>query len=324
MPARGDAPDRLVIGTRGSPLALTQSGMIRDALAACNPGVAVEIEIIKTTGDRQQEWTAPPSGPQAGGGKGIFVKEIEDAMLEGRVDLAVHSMKDLPAEIPEGLRIAAVPRREDPRDVLVARGGTSLMDLAAGARVGTGSPRRVSQIRNVRRDLVFLPIRGNVDTRLRKVREGTLDAVVLAAAGLRRLGLLDPAWPLLPEEVCLPAVGQGALAIEAREGDARVLSALEPLHDAATAACVAAERAFLAALGGGCQIPVAALATIVAGGDAVALRGAVCDPEGVRLIRVAATGPWSDAGSAGREAAEEAIRRGASEILSSFGRASGG
>lgn len=305
----------LRIGSRGSPLALTQTGIVRDAIAAANPGLAVEIEIIRTTGDRQQEWAAPPSDPQAGAGKGIFVKEIEEALLERRVDVAVHSLKDLPTDVTEGLVIAATPRREDPRDVLIARDRLTLLTLPSGARVGTGSPRRISQLRLVRPDLAFVPIRGNVDSRLRKVREGDLDAVVLAAAGLRRLGLLDPTWAPLPSDLCLPAVAQGALAIQARAGDERVRAILEPIHDAETAACVEAERAFLAGLGGGCQVPVAALAVIE--GGTLRLSGVVCDPEGTRIIRVRSEGAPADASKIGREAAGSAIAGGAAELIGS-------
>jgi hydroxymethylbilane synthase len=287
--------------------------MVREAIVASNPGLDVDVEIIRTTGDRQQEWASPPAGPQAGGGKGIFVKEIEEALLSGRVDLAVHSMKDLPAETSPGLRIAAVPAREDPRDVLVARDGLRLRTLPEGARVGTGSPRRVAQLRNARRDLEFVPLRGNVDTRLRKVREGALDAAVLAAAGLRRLGLLEAGWEILDGAICLPAVGQGALAVQAREDDGGVLAALAALHDPATAACVEAERAFLAALGGGCQVPVAALALLE--GGTIHLEGAVGDPGGARLVRVSASGPAGAPVAVGEAAAAGALARGAGEIL---------
>ncbi len=307
------AEGRLLIGSRGSPLALRQSGLIRDALAAANPGLTVEVEIIKTTGDRQQEWALPAPGIPPESAKGIFVKEIEEALLARRVDAAVHSLKDLPTELAPWLRIAAIPAREDPRDVLVARDGSGFGGLPAGARVGTGSPRRAAQLRHRRRDLVFVPIRGNVDTRLRKVREGILDAVVLAAAGLRRLGLMEASFEPLPPDLCLPAVGQGAIAVQTRDESDWVTEAIELLHDPVTAACVSAERAFLAALGGGCQVPVAALATFQ--GDVLALKGVVCDPEGERLIRVEASGPLDDAESVGREAARHAIEQGAKEIL---------
>lgn len=306
------APRLLRLGSRGSPLALTQTGLFRDALQAANPGLEVEIEIIKTTGDRQQEWATPPAVADRTG-KGIFVKEIEDALLDGRVDAAVHSLKDLPTEIPAGLRIAAIPNREDPRDVLVAREGLRFETLPEGARVGTGSPRRMSQLRHHRRDLVFVPIRGNVETRLRKVEDGQLDAVVLAAAGLRRLGLMEERWELLESDLCLPAVGQGALAIEARDEQGFVVEALRRLHDDSTAACVDAERAFLSGLGGGCQVPVAALAEIV--GSAIHFRGVVCDPEGERLIRVEAIGAVDRASAIGEGAARDAIAEGAQAIL---------
>ncbi|HZE89634.1 MAG TPA: hydroxymethylbilane synthase, partial [Verrucomicrobiae bacterium] len=250
----------LVIGSRGSPLALRQSGMMRDAIAAHNPGLKVEIAVIRTTGDRQQEWTAPPTAQTAG--KGIFVKEIEEALAAGRIDAAIHSMKDLPTEMPAGLCIAAIPEREDPRDVLAARSPAEFDALPMGARIGTGSPRRVSQLRHRRGDLSYVPLRGNVDTRLRRMREGDVDAVILAAAGLNRLGLMQPDFTFLPPGICLPAVGQGALAIETRDEEGWVRSAVRTLHHPATAAAVVAERAFLSKLGGGCQVPVAAHATI--------------------------------------------------------------
>jgi hydroxymethylbilane synthase len=322
MPSATSASRTLVLGSRGSSLALRQTGMVRDDIASSNPGLRVEIEIIRTTGDRQQEWAAPSLNPQAGGGKGIFVKEIEDALIAGRVDGAVHSLKDLPTEIPPGLKLAAIPLREDPRDVLASRGGFDFASLPPGSRVGTGSLRRVSQLRHSRGDLVFVPIRGNVDTRLRKMREGDLDAVVLAAAGLRRLGLMQASFSCLPPSLCLPAVGQGALAIETRDEEGWVSSSVGMLHDPITAACVTAERAFLAGLGGGCQVPVAALATIE--GDRLSLAGVVCDPEGETLIRVESSGAMRSASAVGEEASREAIERGAAEILAAVARAAGG
>ena len=309
--------DRLIrVGSRGSALALRQCGMVCGAIMAANPGVAVRIDVIKTAGDRQQEWAAAPAALGPAGGKGIFVKEIEDALLERRIDAAVHSMKDMPSEIPEGLRIACVPRREDPRDVLVAGGGLTFETLPAGAKVGTGSPRRIAQLRHHRPDLVFVPIRGNVETRLRKMREGSLDAVVLAAAGLNRLGLMEAGWQPLDGSLSLPAVGQGALAIEARDEEDWILGALAKLHHPPTAACVAAERAFLAALGGGCQIPVAALA-LLDGGE-ILLQGVVSDPEGARLLRVEAVALEERPEDAGAEAARKAIALGAWEILAAI------
>ncbi len=206
--------------------------------------------------------------------------------------------------------------------MLAARGGFDFASLPPGSRVGTGSLRRVSQLRRGRRDLVFVPIRGNVDTRLRKMREGDLDAVVLAAAGLRRLGLMQESFSLLAPSLCLPAVGQGALAIETRDDEGWVSRAVGVLHDPITAACVAAERAFLAGLGGGCQIPVAALASIE--GERISITGVVCDPEGETLIRVEATGAIGAAASVGAEAARSAVEKGAAEILAAVERAAGG
>jgi len=292
--------------------------MVRDEIAARNPGLTVEIQIIKTTGDRRQEWA---HAGQAGDGKGIFVKEIDDALVEGRVDAAVHSLKDLPTEIAPGLLIAAIPLREDPRDVVASPAGLSFEALPSGSRVGTGSPRRVSQLRHARRDLIFVAIRGNVETRLRKMRQGDLDAVVLAAAGLKRLGLMDRTCSLLPVKLCLPAVGQGALAIEARDEEGWVRTALAHLHDPPTAACVTAERAFLRALGGGCQLPIAALATLE--GETVTLRGVVCDPEGEVVIRVEASRRVGEAAALGAEAASRAIDAGAAELLASVEKPAG-
>ena len=303
----------LRLGSRGSLLALTQSRQVAAALEGAHPGLKVELEVIRTTGDRQQGWVETPAALGASGGKGIFVKEIEEALLEGRIDAAVHSMKDMPTEIPAGLGVVCVPKRQDPRDVLVARGGGGLAELPEGARVGTGSPRRISQLRHARRDLRFVPIRGNVDTRLRKVSAGEVDAVVLAAAGLARLGMTGTgAVPLAPE-LCLPAPGQGALAIEARRADDAVLALLADLHDGETAVCVEAERAFLEELGGGCLVPAAALAALE--GARLTLRAVVADPDGRRLVRVSVEGGKQEAGALGREAARRLGAEGGAAIL---------
>lgn len=316
MSAEPSQGGTLRLASRGSPLALAQSRMVAAALERACPGMRVHFEVIRTAGDRQQAWMAVPADLGAAGGKGLFVKDIEDALLEGRVDAAVHSMKDMPTDLPEGAGIVAVPAREDPRDVLVARGGLSFEQLPRGARLGTGSPRRIAQLRHVRPDLVFVPIRGNVETRLRKLDAGDFEGVVLAAAGLNRLGLGGVGRAVLSPDICLPAPGQGALAIEARLGEGWILDALRTLHDPETACCVEAERAFLGALGGGCLVPAAALAET--SGPTLRLRVAVADPEGRRVVRAEVAGHRDEAQGLGIEAAELAASQGAAEILSSL------
>jgi hydroxymethylbilane synthase len=292
----------LTIGSRGSQLALWQAHWVRDRLAEL--GEAAAIEIIKTSGDRIAD--APLA---AIGGKGLFTKEIEDALVEGRIDLAVHSLKDLPTELPAGLGIAAVPPREDVRDAMV---GGRLADLPHGARVGTSSLRRTAQLRAARPDLTIEPVRGNLDTRLRKLAQGQYDALALAAAGLRRLGWEDRIAELLPFEVMCPAVGQGALAIETRDaGEAVEICAR--LNDLETRLAVETERAVLRALGGGCQVPIGAHAAVEGGG--LRLLGVVASPDGVRLIRREAAGPAGDAASLAQTLAEELVAAGAGEIL---------
>jgi hydroxymethylbilane synthase len=292
----------LVIASRGSQLALWQAHWVERQLAAL--GCASRIDIIKTTGDKITDVPLAQVG-----GKGLFTKEIEDALLAGRADLAVHSLKDLPTELPAGLVLAATPAREDPRDALV---GKRLADLPASARVGTSSLRRAAQLRSVRPDLRIEPVRGNLDTRLRKLDEGRYDAIVLAAAGLKRLGWEDRiAEVLLPEIMC-PAVGQGALAIET--GNAGLL-ACRQLNDPATESAVTAERALLAALGGGCQVPVGAYATVT--GDRLSLQAVVVSPDGVHLVRDRCEGPAADAVRIGRELGEALLAAGADSILES-------
>ena len=238
----------LRLGTRGSLLARTQSQQVADALTAAT-GVPVELVIIKTTGDRVQDRPL-----QQVGGKGLFTKEIEDALIDGRVDFAVHSMKDMPTDNPPELEIASVPERVDPRDVLVGR---ALSELPAGAVVGTGSVRRQLQLRALRPDLVLKGIRGNVDTRIAKQREGQYDAIVLAAAGMTRLGKQDEITDALSVQDMVPAVGQGALALQCRRDDGRTKALLDAVHHERTAICVTAERAFLEAVSGGCSAPAA-------------------------------------------------------------------
>jgi len=266
-------------------LALAQCRAFVARLRAAHPGLEAEELQVVTTGDRIQDRPLSEVG-----GKGLFVKEIEEALLELRADFAVHSIKDVPGTLPEGLVIACVPAREDARDVLVAPRHGSLAALPPGARVGTSSLRRAVALRRARPDLVTVPMRGNVDTRLRKVDAGECDAIVLARAGLVRLGLADRATESLEPEVSLPAVGQGALGIECRAGDAATLAALAPLHDAATATCVAAERGVMVALEGDCKTPLGAYALRT--GDVMHLRAFIAEPDGGRLRTGERRVPW--------------------------------
>jgi len=295
------------IGTRGSKLALAQAQWVKARLEEKYPGLDVRTVIIKTSGDR---FLHTPI--QAIGGKGIFVKEIEEALLREEIDLAVHSLKDLPTEIPSGLAIAAIPEREDSRDVVVSRGRQALKDLPRGSKIGTGSLRRRAQLLNFRPDLVVVPIRGNVDTRLSKLDRREIDALVMAAAGLIRLGCADRIGEFLGPEICLGAVAQGALGLETRDVDAAA-DLVVFMHHTATAVEVAAERAFLRRLGGGCQIPVGARAS-VAGPD-LEMTGVVADPDGRKLFRGQIKGPAQDGEKLGQELAERLLREGAEEVL---------
>jgi len=293
------------IGSRGSALALAQANWVKRKLD--ETGLNADVIVIKTSGDRFFDRTI-----QSLGGKGIFTKEIEDALLEREIDLAVHSMKDLPTELPEGLTIAAVPEREDPRDVLVSRNDIPLQDLPKGAQLATGSLRRKAQILNYRSDLSVVPIRGNVDTRLQKLMEEKLDAIVLAAAGLKRLGQQDRITEYMPPDICLSAVAQGALAIETRD-DEPSRQAVAFMHHNPSFLEVTAERAFLRKLGGGCHLPVAARALI--DGELVNLAGMVADTDGRRVCRGRIAGPTAQAAALGTELAERLIRDGAGEML---------
>ena len=295
---------KLVIGSRGSQLALWQAHWVSSQLKEL--GHEVEIEIIRTTGDKVTDVPLAKVG-----GKGLFTKEIEDALLEGRVDLAVHSLKDLPTVLPEGLALAAVPPRELPLDALVGR---RLDELPMGARVGTSSLRRSAQLKRLRPDLRIESVRGNLDTRLRKLDEGQFDAILLAAAGLRRLGWENRITELLdPRRMC-PAVGQGALGIETRESGA-AREAVAELDDASTRAAVAAERAVLAGLGGGCQVPIGAYATVDSG--TLELRSVVVDPDGRTLVEDKCSGPAARAAEMGTAAARRLLEGGARQILAS-------
>jgi len=294
---------KLRLGTRGSALAKTQSELVADWLRA--RGSDVETILIRTTGDRLSELEQPIEG------KGIFTKELDEALLDGRIDLAVHSMKDLPSEIPAGLEIAAVPEREDPRDVLVARGGLSLSALPSGALVGTGSPRRAGQIRALRPDLACAEARGNVDTRLRKLHEGAWDAIVLARAGLRRLGRDAEATQVLEVDEMIPAVAQGALALTTRRGEP--LEPIRALDHAATRTAVRCERRILRDLEGGCRAPVAAYAAI--DGETLRIAAAVMSLDGTTVIRVDRDGPADEPEAVGAEVARGLLARGAAALV---------
>jgi hydroxymethylbilane synthase len=287
-------PRTLVIGSRGSALALWQSRAVAAQLEREHPGLSCRIEIIKTTGDVMRD-----ASLVAIAGKGVFTKEIEDAMLDGRVDVAVHSLKDLPTTLPDGLALAAITEREDPRDALIARPGiASADDLPLGARVGTSSPRRRVQLLAWRPDLELVELRGNVDTRIRKIETDGLDAIVLACAGLRRLGLADRITTPLATSVVLPAVGQGALGIETREDDRTTRDIVGVLDHRDTAAACRAERTFLAALGGGCAVPIAAFGTV--DGSALRLEAAIGSLESLDVERRALEGDAADPESIGR------------------------
>ncbi len=297
------------IGSRGSLLALWQAEHIAGLLRG--QGHEVEIEIIKTTGDRLQEVTFAQVGS-----KGMFTKEIEDALAAGRVDLAVHSLKDLPTELPEGFMLGATPKRVDPRDVFVSREYASFDELPAGAKVGTSSLRRRAQLRHRRPDLEFVEFRGNVDTRLRKLAEGRADAIILAAAGLDRLEKTEWVRERLEPEVVCPAAGQGALGIEIRAHDARMSDVVGFLDDAATRFAVTAERVALAALGGGCQVPIGVHCRATVGGMFEIL-GVVADPEGGRVVRSMSVG--ENAVALGQGLAKHLLELGAAELFEGIG-----
>jgi hydroxymethylbilane synthase len=293
----------LRIGSRASRLAQWQAEWVERKLDCCTALVWV-----KSTGDQDRTTDLTQFG-----GTGIFTAELHKALQADRVDCAVHSLKDLPAAEEAGISLACVPRREDTRDALIARDGLTLDDLPEGARVGTGSPRRVAQLKRHRPDLVFEAIRGNVDTRIAKVHEGPLDAVVLALAGLRRLGREGDITQLLPLDVCVPAAGQGALGITIREGDARAAECLSALRDVRASACTAAERAVLQALGAGCHTPVGAHATIEDGHIRLHVR--LCSLDGRECLETHADGALAEAAQIGRWAAEELRAQGADRIL---------
>jgi hydroxymethylbilane synthase len=301
----------LVIGSRGSKLALWQAEQARERLRLLNPGLDVRIEIIKTTGDVKDD---PLS---VIGGKGVFTKELEDALLDGRIDIAVHSLKDLPTILPDGLSITAICEREDARDALVLRAGSSengsLLHLPHGAVVGTSSQRRLAQLKALRGDVVVRDLRGNVDTRIRKLDEGQYDAVILASAGLVRLGLQERISARIAVSEMLPAVGQGAIAIETRSDNELAVQSASPLDHRETRVACLAERAFLRGLGGGCQFPIAAHAVLDDG--SLKLDGLVARPDGSQILRDSLSGPANEAEELGAALASQLIQRGANTLL---------
>jgi len=285
------------IGTRGSLLALRQSEWVSEELRRACPDLTISLVRIRTKGDRFRDAPFLELGE-----KGLFVKEIEESLLAGDVDLAVHSMKDLPTELPPGLCLGAITPREDPRDCLLSREGLSLEELPLGAVVGTSSLRRGAQLKNFRPDLQIKPVRGNLDTRIRKLSTGAWDAILLAAAGLHRLGLQDLVAQYISLEICLPAAGQGALGLELKEGNRDLRTAIQVLNDEESASATLAERAFLRRLGGGCQVPIGVLGAVRSG--KLHLQGMICTPDGKRVIRGDLDGPLEAAEGLGEGLAD--------------------
>ena len=296
------------IGTRGSKLALWQANFVKDKILNHFPNLEVEIITIKTTGDMIVDRPLSMVG-----GKGLFVKEIERALFESSIDIAVHSMKDMPGDLPDGLVIGAVPERENPFDVLISNNNLSLEDLPKGARIGTSSLRRASQIKHARPDIETASIRGNLDTRLKKLATGEFDATLLAAAGLIRLGMKRVITQYFDEDIMLPAVGQGALCIESRQNDTEIIPVLEILNHCETSTVVSGERAFLKRLEGSCHIPVACFGRLE--NDQVILTGLVASEKGDIIIKERVTGPREIVENAGIELAERLLSRGADKIL---------
>jgi hydroxymethylbilane synthase len=301
-------PYELKIGTRGSQLALFQANWVKDQLGQTHPDLKVTLIKIKTTGDKIQD--APLAKI---GGKGLFVKEIEEALIQKRIDLAVHSIKDVPTEFPQGLHLSFITQREDPRDVFISRNRKTLKDLPQNAKIGTSSLRRQAQLLHFRSDLELIPLRGNLDTRLKKLKTMNLDGIVLALAGVKRLGLEERITEIIPTDISLPAIGQGALGIETRLNDKMVEEQIQFLNDKDSWIAVSAERAFLKKLEGGCQVPIAAFARAV--GTTLQIDGLVGTIDGKRLIRHRMEGPIEKAESLGIELAEILLGKGAKEIL---------
>jgi hydroxymethylbilane synthase len=304
----------LRLGTRKSALAQAQSNWVAERLRAAFPDLRVDLVLITTTGDRTSSSPTVPTGNDTRGGlKALFTKEIEEALLDNKIDLAVHSMKDLAAELPLGLSIGAVPEREDPRDVWISKTNVPFTKLPKGSQVGTGAVRRQAQLKHIRPDLQIVPLRGNVDTRLRKLAEGELDGIVLAAAGLKRLGRATEATEILSPELLVPAVGQGFLAIEIRERDANVIDYLKVLDHMASHQAALAERAFLKTLGGSCQTPIAAFAST--DNSTLEMTGLVAALDGTTIIRDRENGLVRDAVAIGERLAEKLLASGADQLL---------
>lgn len=300
----------IIVGTRDSALAMWQTNWVVDTLSKLNPDYTFRVVSMKTQGDKILDVALAKIGD-----KGLFTKELETAMLAGEIDLAVHSMKDLPTVLPEGLTIGAMCERVDPRDVVISRNGVPLAELPQGALIGTSSLRRCAQLLNFRPDLKLEPLRGNLNTRMAKLERNNLDAIILAAAGVERLGWGDRITERLSTEVCLPAVGQGSIGIEIREDDQEVLAVVQKINHAPSRAAITAERALLKRLEGGCQIPIGALGTV--DGDHLTLRGVVAGLDGQELIRDQISGSIQEAAALGEKLAERLVEMGADRILRS-------
>lgn len=296
------------IGTRGSKLAMAQTNSVLESIKKAAPDITTEICVIKTSGDIMQDVSLLQIG-----GQGVFVKEIEEALLSGSIDLAVHSMKDVPGEIPDGLTFAAILPREDVRDILVSRGNIKMEFMPKGAKIGTGSLRRGAQIKAMLPDVTIVPLRGNIDTRLRKIETENLTGVILAAAGMKRLGYMEKIAQYLPIELMLPAVGQGALGLQIRKADSELANVLAKLNHAATAAEVTAERSYLRALGGGCRLPIAALGKLA--GKDLSLEGLVAAPNGAIICRDKVRGEIAEAEELGKRLAEMIMEKGGKKLL---------
>ncbi|MCG9127168.1 hydroxymethylbilane synthase [Candidatus Poribacteria bacterium] len=298
----------ITIGTRGSQLALWQSQFIKKKINNLYPKIDINLKIIKTKGDKIQDRSL------VGLGKGIFTKEIEIGLINREIDLAVHSLKDLPTQMPKGLCITAIPQREDPRDILISDNNHQLDKLATGAKIGTSSPRRKAQLLYSRADLEIVDIRGNVDTRINKLNTTDIDAIILAAAGVKRLEKQDLITQYFDTNLIVPAVGQGALAIQVREDNADIINMLHPINDPETSAEISAERTVLEALSGGCQLPLGAYAKYI--DDNLQLIACVCHPEGSQRIVEESSGKLEDASDIGKIVADKLLRKGADKLIS--------
>ncbi|CAN2042338.1 hydroxymethylbilane synthase [Candidatus Magnetomoraceae bacterium gMMP-15] len=296
------------IGTRGSALALWQAKWVKSAILKRNSDIKVELVVIKTKGDKILDVPLAKVG-----GKGLFVKEIEEALLDGRIDLAVHSMKDMPAEIPNGLCIGSIPERENPQDVMLSKNGLNFSQLPKGAAIGTSSLRRASQLLHIKPDINIVSLRGNLNTRIRKLEEGQMDAIILAAAGVHRMGMKEKITEYLSALTMLPAVGQGALSIEIRQNDSKISSIVKAFDHYKTRCTVLSERAFLHRLEGGCQVPIAGHGEIK--DNTLTLKGLVAEIDGKKIIKDSISGPVNDYETMGNELAERILSKGGKEIL---------